>query len=106
MNERVITMVGSLTLAQLVIGTLLVVLIHAQSAPLTDQVIRSQQQLVAVEQRLASLEAVRADARLSVLEGIMIRVEKIEFLIYGLIITMAGNLFMTILQIRLRRSRE
>lgn len=100
---------------QLALGTVIVGVLSAQYiAPAIEQARKTQElsdraqtleirtgdlttHIALMEQKL---EGLRIDARLAVLEDMSTRISKIEFLVYGLILTMLGNLALNMLHLK------
>jgi hypothetical protein len=108
-GDRATYWVAAAALAQLVAGTLYVSQLYAQRPPEIEQAREAQHVLDstnALLDRVARLEALGIDGRLKVLEDMKKRMDELQLLAYGQIISIGGLIVMSILQVRGLRSRR
>lgn len=76
---------------------------QSQNAPQgQDESIRNTVRIESLGQRIATIEGQRLDARLSVVERIESKVERLDQWMYGLMLALIGNLVATLLSLKVR----
>lgn len=102
-------LVATLALTQLVVGTVYVSRLYAQRPTAIEQAREAQKLLDSTSvllDRVERLEALGIDGRLRVLEDMKARMDKLEMLAYGQIISIGGLIVMSILQVRSVRTHR
>lgn len=110
-HDRIAIFGFTCLIVQLIVGTVFVSVRSARAQPsITEKQAIVNERLRGIaanlETRVKQIEDLKVDPRLAVLESMAVRVTNIEMLLYGAIVTLLGNLVMSVVMVRTQKGRR